>query len=62
MHYLIALKFGTLKSVIRPHPDAKFGCNTINSHKGINDHSQKLTPVQCVVMPGKKLKIGKKIG
>jgi len=33
-HYPIALKFGTL---IRVHPDSKFGCNTINGHKVINN-------------------------
>jgi len=37
----IALKFRTQKGGIRPHPDAKFGCNTLYSHKIINDYLQK---------------------
>jgi len=32
IHYLNALKFGTLNGRIRVHPDTKFGCNTLNVH------------------------------
>jgi len=48
-HYLIVLKFGTLKARIKVHPDTKFHCNTINSHKVINYYSQKITPIYSIV-------------
>jgi len=47
MCYLIALKFGTQKGKIRLHPDTQFGCNTINSHKVVNNYSRKITPICC---------------
>jgi len=46
-HYLIALKFSTLKGRIRVHPDTKFGCNTTYGHEVINNHSKKITPICC---------------
>jgi len=49
MHYPIPLKFGTLKGRIKAHPDTKFGCNTINGHKVINNYLQKITPIYCHV-------------
>jgi len=58
MHYPIALKFGTLKGGIKVHPDTKFGCNTINGHKVINNYLQKITPI-CCHANDKKLKFGK---
>jgi len=47
MHYPIALKFGTLKVGITVHPNTKFGCNTVNGYKVINDYSLKITPICC---------------
>jgi len=56
------LKFGTMKGMIRAHPDTEFGSNTINGHKVINNHLQKkITPTCChayrvKTANGKKLK------
>jgi len=41
----VELKLGTQKSSTREHHDTKFGCNTINGHKLINDYSRKITPI-----------------
>jgi len=54
-HYPIALKFGTLKGGIRVHPDTKFGCDTINGHKFINDYSQKNSTNMLSCLQGKLL-------
>jgi len=44
-HYLIILKFGTQQDGVSAHRGTKFGCNTVNSHKDINNYSQKITPI-----------------
>jgi len=46
-HNPIALKFGTLKGMLRAHPDAKFGFNTMNGHEVIKNYSGKITPICC---------------
>jgi len=43
--YLIVLKFGTQQDSVSAH--LKFGCNTVNAHKVINNYSQKITPIRC---------------
>jgi len=48
MYYLIVLKFDTPKvEKGRMHPDTKFGCNTINGHRVINDCAQKIASICC---------------
>jgi len=39
------------------HPDTKFGCNTINGHKFINNYSQKIIPI-CCRLQDKSLMVG----
>jgi len=51
IHYLITLKFGTLKGGIKAHPNTKFSYNNINNHKVINNYLWKWHQYMYVVIP-----------
>jgi len=59
MHYLISLKFGTLKVGIRMHPDTKFGKWSLSYKRLFAKNNTKPT---AFTANGKKLKIGKETG
>jgi len=53
--YLIVLKFGTQQDSVSAHRGIKFGCNTVNGHKVINNYSQKIAPNMLSLLQGKLL-------
>jgi len=46
-HYPTVLKFGTQQDDVSAHYGIKFGYNTVNGHKVINNYSWKIASICC---------------